>query len=182
MIPYVKDITSLFVKHKYKKSKVDVTPALDHLLKVYANAAPLKQQKIAVLQKFVTKYFFATKHARPEISTSFSFIATRIKLPDKNDWEKLTRMIRYFRGNPELALTISANSTPVLKWWVDGSRGFHPNIRVHTGGFISLGKGMPITVSNRQKLSTCRSTKTKLVAADYFMPNILWTNYFLENQ
>jgi hypothetical protein len=45
-----------------------------------------------------------------------------------------------------------------------------------------MGKGMPITGSNKQKLNTRSSTETELVAADDFMPMIIWTNLFLEAQ
>ena len=47
---------------------------------------------------------------------------------------------------------------------------------------MSLGKGFPIKTSTKQKLNTRSSTETELVAADDFMPIILWTNYFLEAQ
>jgi hypothetical protein len=82
----------------------------------------------------------------------------------------------------ELLVTLSADSTSVLKWWVDGSHATHPNFRGHSGGCLSLGKGMPITGSNKQKLNTRSSTETELVAADDFMPMIIWTNLFLEAQ
>jgi hypothetical protein len=52
----------------------------------------------------------------------------------------------------------------------------------HCGGCVSLGKGMPINTSTKQKINTRSSTETELVAADDFMPIILWTNYFLEAQ
>lgn len=41
---------------------------------------------------------------------------------------------------------------------------------------------MPITGSNKQKLNKCSSTEMELVASHNFMPQILWTNYFLEAQ
>ena len=47
---------------------------------------------------------------------------------------------------------------------------------------MTLGKGMPITGSSKQKLNTRSLTETELVAADDFMPQILWTNHFLEAQ
>jgi hypothetical protein len=47
---------------------------------------------------------------------------------------------------------------------------------------MTLGQGMPINTLTKQKINTRSSTKTELVAADNFMPIILWTNYFLEAQ
>jgi hypothetical protein len=111
-----------------------------------------------------------------------AFITTRVKSSDEDDWKKLTRMIRYLRGSIELPLILRADSVPVPKWWVDGSHATHPNMRGHSGGCMSLGKGMPINTSTKQKISTRSCTETELVATDNFMPIILWTNYFLEAQ
>jgi outer membrane protein W len=46
----------------------------------------------------------------------------------------------------------------------------------------SLGKGALMPTSTRQKLNTRSSTETELVAADDMMPQIMWTNYFMDAQ
>ena len=56
------------------------------------------------------------------------------------------------------------------------------DLRGHSGGSMSLGKGSIITGSTKQKINTKSSTETELVAADDFMPMIRWTNYFLHAQ
>jgi hypothetical protein len=91
-------------------------------------------------------------------------------------------MVRHLRGSVEMPLILRADSVPVLKQWVDGSHATHPEMCGHMGGCMSLGKGMPINNSIEQKLNTQNSAETELVAADDFMPMILWTNYFLEAQ
>jgi hypothetical protein len=52
----------------------------------------------------------------------------------------------------------------------------------HTGGMASLGQGALMPTYTRQKLNTRSSIETELVAADDMMPQIMWTNYFLEAQ
>lgn len=47
---------------------------------------------------------------------------------------------------------------------------------------MSLGKGMVFSSSVRQKLNTRSSTEAELVGVHDFMPQILWTRYFLEDQ
>jgi hypothetical protein len=69
-----------------------------------------------------------------------------------------------------------------MKWWVDGSFAVHPDMRSHTGGTMSLGKGSPINTSTRQKLNTKSSTEAELVAVDDVMPQILWSRSFLKAQ
>ena len=55
MIPYVKEIIYLSAKYDNNMSKVDVTPSVEHNMKIDTNAAPLNQQKIAVFHNFVSK-------------------------------------------------------------------------------------------------------------------------------
>ena len=45
-----------------------------------------------------------------------------------------------------------------------------------------MGTGFPITTSTKQKLNTCSSTESELVAVDDLMPAILWTRNVLEAQ
>jgi hypothetical protein len=88
----------------------------------------------------------------------------------------------YLRGTRKLPLTLSADGSGILKWYVDASFGVHPNLRGHSGGGLTLGQGFPITGSTKQKLNTRSSTETEVVGADDFMPAICWTRYFLKAQ
>ena len=90
--------------------------------------------------------------------------------------------MRYLRGTKKLPLILSADSTNILKWWVNGSYRIHPDARSQTGGTASLGKGSFIFTSIKQILNTRSSTETELVAAYDLMPHLCWTNYFLECQ
>ena len=47
---------------------------------------------------------------------------------------------------------------------------------------MSIGKGALYSTSHKYKLNTKISTKTKLVAADDIMLQLLWMRYFLEAQ
>jgi hypothetical protein len=181
MIPYVKEIVNQFTEYDNSESTA-ATPAAEHLFKVNDETTPLSERQATVFHNFVAKCLFLTKRARPDIATAVAFLTTRVKASDEDDWKKLTRMIRYLRGSLELPLILRADSVPVPKWYVDGSHATHPNMRGHSGGCMSLGKGMPINTSTKQKINTRSSTETELVAADDFMPIILWTNYFLEAQ
>jgi hypothetical protein len=66
--------------------------------------------------------------------------------------KKLIRMIQYLRGTVELPLILRSDSVPIPKWWVDGSHATHPNMRGHSGGCMTLGQGMPINTSTKQKI------------------------------
>ena len=151
MIPCVKEIVKLFSEYD-KSEKTAATPAAEHLFKVNDDAESLDQEQMTVYHNFVAKCLFLTKRSRPDISTAVAFLSTRVKASDVDDWKKLTRMIRYLRGSIEMPLILRADSVPVPKWWVDGSHATHPNMRGHSGGCMSLGKGMPINTSTKQKI------------------------------
>ena len=96
---------------------------------------------------------------------------------------KLVRLIRYLRGTIDLFLTFHVDPTNIGKWWwVDGSYAVHPNMHLQSGRCLSLGHGMAITASLKQKLNTRSSTEMELIAVDDFMSTILWTNYFLSTK
>jgi hypothetical protein len=45
-----------------------------------------------------------------------------------------------------------------------------------------MGKGATSSSLRKLKLNTRSSTKTELVAADMYMPEMLWTSYFIQSQ
>jgi hypothetical protein len=90
--------------------------------------------------------------------------------------------MKYIRGTRDTPLILSANGSGILKWWVDASFAVHPNMRGHSGGRLSLGRGFPIVGSTKQKLNTRSSTGSEIVGADDFMPAICWTWYFMKAQ
>ncbi len=59
-------------------------------------------------------------------------------------------------------------------WYVDASFAMHPNMRGHTCGGLTLGRGFSISVSTKQKLNTRSSTDSELVGVDDMMPIICW--------
>jgi hypothetical protein len=81
-----------------------------------------------------------------------------------------------------MPLTLEADSMHIVKWWVDASFAVHPDMKSHTGGVMSLGKGAIYGTSTRQKLNTRSSTEAELVGVNDVMPQVLWTRYFLEAQ
>ncbi len=56
------------------------------------------------------------------------------------------------------------------------------NCQGHTGAMMSMGKGPAISFSNKHKLNTKSSSKSKLVSTDQALSSILRTRYFIEAQ
>ena len=113
---------------------------------------------------------------------SVAFLSTRVKAPDNDDYKKLGRTLKYLRGTLYMPLTLEAVDINVIKWYVDASFAVHPDMKSHTGGSMTLGKGAVYGTSTRQKINTKSSTEAELVGVNDLMPQILWTRYFLEAQ
>ena len=111
----------------------------------------------------VARILFSTKRSRQDTRIEISFLNTRVREPNNIDWSKLVHIIKYTEGTSNLPLILSANRSGILKWWMDGSFVFHPNMRGHTGGGISMGRVSPIVGSTKQKLNTQSSTETIIV-------------------
>jgi hypothetical protein len=81
-------------------------------------------------------------------------------------------------------LILSANNgSGVLIWYVNASFAVHPNMHSHTGGGLTIGRGLPIVSSTKQKSNTRSSpTESKLVSVDDMMPIIVCSCYFLMTQ
>ena len=102
--------------------------------------------------------------------------------PDEDDWKKLIRAVKYLNGTKDMMLTLNATKNKHCEWWVDASYAVHLDMKSHTGCAFSIGSGMPICSSTKQKLNTKSSTEAELVGADDAMPNLLWVSYFLHEQ
>jgi hypothetical protein len=109
-------------------------------------------------------------------------LTTRVKGPDVDDYKKLRRVMRYLRVSKDLPLVLEADHTHLVKWWVDASFAVHPDMKGHTGGVLSMGKGAIFGTSTRQKLVTRSSTESELVGLYDVLPQILWTRNFLDAQ
>jgi hypothetical protein len=99
-----------------------------------------------------------------------------------DDYKKLRRGLQYLRATVNLSLMLEADNAHIVKWWVDALFAVHPDMKSHRGGMMSLGKGTAYQTSTRQKLIRKSSTETELVGVNDVMPQILWTQYFLEAQ
>ena len=78
--------------------------------------------------------------------------------PGNDDWAKLVHLMKYIRGTRNLPLILSANSSGILKWYIYGSFAVHLNMRGHTGGDISIGRGLTLISLMKKKLNTQIST------------------------
>jgi hypothetical protein len=182
MFDYVDKILTAFDNAEPKGGSTHKSAAPDSLFKVDESCAKLAHNKAVEFHNLVAKTLYTTKRARPDTCTAIVFLTTRVREPDKDDWNKLVYLMRYIIGNRTMPLILSSNGIGILKWWVDASFTVHPNMRGHSGGGLYLGRGFPIVSSAKQKLNNRSSTEKEIVGADDFMLEICWTRYFIKAQ
>jgi hypothetical protein len=194
MIDYVKEVIETWDKvsqpandgftpvlsKRARKAKKSAAP--EDLFKIDEDATKLDTKMSTAFHNIVAKALYLVKRARPDASVSIAYLTTRVRAPDVDDWRKLGHLIEYLRSTVDLPLILGAELTGVLNWYVDASFAVHPNMRGHTGGGLTMGRGFPIVCSTKQKINTRSSTESELVGVDDMMSSILWTRYFLKAQ
>eukprot|EP00804_Cyclotella_cryptica_P027764 CCRYP_009202-RA/>CCRYP_009202-RA protein AED:0.72 eAED:0.12 QI:0/-1/0/1/-1/1/1/0/1137 len=158
------------------------TPAAEHLFRTRDNATKLNEKEKELFHKVTAQLLYACKRGRPDVHTAIAFLCTRVKHPDKDDYKKLTRVIKYLRRTKFLRLTMEAGHLDQNHWFIDSAFAVHDDMRSHSGSYMTFGKGMMGGSSNKQKINTTSSTEAETVAVHDNMPNILWTRYFLAEQ
>ncbi len=113
---------------------------------------------------------------------AITFLATRVKCPDKDNYKNWARAIRYLQGTKELVMPLVADSTHIIKWWIDVSFTIHKNMERQIGAMMAMGRGPSCSTSTRQRINTKSFREAKQIGADNVMPMILWPKYFLEAQ
>ncbi|MEM9592233.1 MAG: reverse transcriptase domain-containing protein, partial [Pseudomonadota bacterium] len=158
------------------------TPAANHLFETDPEQTKLREREAGIFHHLVAKMLYLSKRARPDLQLAVAFLCTRVSAPDTDDWKKLGRAVAYLRGSPKLPLTLEADDSRVVKWWVDAAFAVTHDMRSQSGGTMTLGKGSVTSSSTRQRINTRSSTEAELVGASDFLPQVLWTRYFLNEQ
>jgi len=67
-----------------------------------------------------------------------------------------------------------------MESWVDTAYGVHNDMKSHTGGCMSWGLGVLLTMCNKQRLNMKSSIKAEVVGVSDFIPNMIWVRMFIE--
>ena len=109
-------------------------------------------------------------------------LSTRVKKPYESDWKKLKRLLMYLNGTRGkfLTLRIDELGISIIKRFIDASFAVHPDFKSHTGAMMTMGKGVIIPVSRKQKLNTRSSTESEIVGVDDCSVYVSWSKLFIE--
>ena len=128
MLSYIEEIITPFDKADSKGKGMKSSAALNNLFVVNEYCKKMDQEKFVLFHSLVENTLYYTKRARPDTCTAITFLKTRVQVHGDENWAKLVHLMQYFRGTSKISLTLSANESGILKWWVDASFSVHPNM------------------------------------------------------
>ena len=179
MKEYIKDAIEDFAQDV---SKHVATPAKKDLFEIDEKSPKLDKDEADHFHRIVVKLLYVSKRGRVDIQLAIAFLCTRVSCCSYQDWDKLKRVMQFLNRTLDDYMIIGADCLTVLKTWVDASYGVHPDMKSHTGGVVSLGRGVIMSKSSKQKLNTKSSTEAELVGASDYLPSTIWAKMFLEEQ
>ena len=109
MIPYIDTIFSDFPEAITTSAP---SPHTDSLFKVRdeEESKYLPEKQAEMFHHTVAQLLFLCMRSRRYIQTSVSFLTTRVRRPDKDDWGKVKRILKYIKGTRSLAFRLSVNN------------------------------------------------------------------------
>ena len=158
------------------------TPALKNLFDVDEHSPALESGEAEVFHSITAKLLYVSTRARVDLLLAIAFLCTHVSKCTVQDRAKLRRVLEYIYGSMDREYTIGADDMGSVMTWVGASFAVHPDMKSHTGGVISFGRGGIVCKSTKQKLNTKSSTEAEFVGASDYLPNTIWVKAFLEAQ
>ncbi len=124
-----------------QKIKLVKTPVTENLFQVRKqnNDNILPMEKAKQFHSTVAKLLFLAKRGRPDVLLAVSFLTTRVKEPDDDDWKKLLRVLGYLKDTKEYDVTIECSNMETLTWYIDGSYAAHDDMKGQSGATLMIG-------------------------------------------
>ena len=169
----VKVFMQSYINEAIQQSQLDMrraaaTPATKTLFDIDHDAVELGPAEFERFRSVVCKLLYVALHGRPDILLSVVFLASRVSKATVQDQTKLKRLLEYLFGTYDLPLILGADDIHDMK--------------SHTGGVITFGRGGIACKSAKQKVVTKSSTEAELVGASEYLPSTIWVQYFLRAQ
>ncbi len=70
----------------------------------------LPEDMAANFHTIVTKTLYMTKRARSDTCLSVAFLSTKVRAPNRDDWEKLRHLVEYLRKDSTRPLVLGTNN------------------------------------------------------------------------
>ena len=160
------------------------TPAQRDLFIVDETSERLDDARSDAFHHIVAKDLYVSKRCRLDIQLAISFLCTRVSKSTEQDWKKLRRLLQYLYRTRDEFLTLGGTDMMLIgmNTFIDVALAVHLDMKSHTGGLVTLGRGAVMSKSSKQKLNTTSSTTSELVGYSDYTPSSIWGNKFLDWQ
>jgi hypothetical protein len=175
----IKEALSDFLEDVVKNT---ATPATRYLFNVKEDSPSLDEARAENFHSIAAKLLYISRRCRLDIQTALGYLTTRVSCPNEDDWAKLRRVLQYLRGTMDECLILGGGSIGSMESWVDAAYGVHNDMKSHTGGCMSWGLGVLLTMCIKQRLNVKSSTEAEVVGVSDFLPNMIWARMFIEAQ
>jgi hypothetical protein len=151
-------------------------------VRLLQNSEKLGDDDKEFFHSYVAKLLYLAKRVRPELLVAVSYLTKRVNDPNKNDMNKLERVIKYLRHTRDKGIVLEPGKQIFVEAFVDASHGVHDDYRGHTGATIRIGLGPVYSKSSSQKINTKSSAESELVGLSDSTGQVVWTRNFLIEQ
>jgi hypothetical protein len=112
MVDYIQNMLDELSSNMDSKA---TTPATNHLFDINEATTDmlLDRETAKLYHQNVAKLLFLCKWTHPDIQTAVSFLCTRVKNPDTDDYKKLAHIMHYLHGTLNMPLMLEANDVRV---------------------------------------------------------------------
>ena len=91
------------------------------------------------------------KRGRPDVEPTVSFLSTRVKAPDKDDWHRFKCLMCWVKKTKTDVRIIGADDLLNMIVMIDTAHAVHNDMRTHTGGVTSFGTDFIDQKSSKKK-------------------------------
>jgi hypothetical protein len=157
--------------------QVKVVPGNKETFTVKEAVEKLDLKKRTLFHSTVAKLLYLSKRARPDIIAVVGFLCTRVKEPSVEGWEKMNKLLGYFKGTKEFVMRLKPNALFCVVAYVDASFSAHPDGKSHSGVVVKVGDVPAFFSSKKQKCFSKSPTEAELVA---LLDNVGFAEIFVE--
>ena len=150
----------------FQVSGTSRVPAGVGLFEVDENSPLLSEAQRKKFHGGVQKLLYIAGKCRLDISVSVSFLTTRVTIATEQDLRKLMKTLRYLNGTTDIGLQLGGDEQGFIsvQIFADAAYGVHFDAKSHWGVTVTLGRGVVLGHSGKQRLVTKSSAEAELVA------------------
>ena len=115
MVNYLKNVIEAFPEQIVGRA---ATPAGERLFDIRdeEEARPLEEECAIAFHHTTAQLLLMAARARRDIQTAVAFLTKRVKSPDKDDWGKLKRVLKYLNDTKYLKLSVGVYIVMICPW------------------------------------------------------------------